>query len=155
MFRRKMFTPASIRRAIISADSVAGPSVAMILVFRGGSSPLWKSSVTEGIMDQFRYQMARAKQNGMCGWIHSALNWFNLLRPGHPFQWRLRGAGENFAGAFKSRPVAWTIPRLVRCIPTHNTFHVCAHRRIQNHFARIIPVSGNFLSVQLEDLPLA
>ena len=34
MFRRKMFTPASMSLPIISAESVAGPSVAMIFVLR-------------------------------------------------------------------------------------------------------------------------
>src|SRR4030095_3198126 len=46
MFNRKMFTPALTSWASIAGESVAGPSVAMILVLRMAAVPLWAECIS-------------------------------------------------------------------------------------------------------------
>src|SRR5581483_993695 len=66
-------------------------------------------------------------------------------------QRRFRRAGMYFAVRLEAGSVAWAVPGLVRTIPTDDTAHMGANGGTEDQPAMVIPVCGNFFSVELQN----
>ena len=65
------------------------------------------------------------------------------------------GAGKDLAVRLETRTVTGAIPGFVRVIPAHDAFHMSADGGIQNQFAVLTAIGGDFVAIQFDDLPLA